>query len=406
MKGESIFLYANQPGVRRNNRYYARFTSFADFLASLAGCDRAYLLMLPCLRGIELKDDQCSALDLPENVVELSGYENGSHLQAARSSFINALRARRLIRSAVSKGANTIVGGPGPNSFLFWLSLISPRQVRFAFFVRGDTVETIRNIYRGKIFYYPAVLAVKLFRWQLCRLLRDGRARVFVFGEKLRRYYGKYRSADVHTIAPLVSESYLRTDPRPPISPQGLLKVLYVGRLSQEKNVLALLEACKISRDQGRPFSLTIVGTGLLEEPIDDFIQQFKLSDSVRFLGYVPNGKPLIEQYDAHDVLCLPSFTEGMPGVVAEAFARGMPVLATKVGGLPDFFPDAIKFVGGFRPEDIEEAIAWCDKNRGETSLYGQRGQAKIGDFLISRNAQRVDRIIRAESSWIAGQTG
>ncbi len=403
---DSIFLYANQPGTINGNRFYSKFTSFIDFLAALASLDaKVYRLMVPCLVESAAPETECSTLDLPENVVELSWYEPGNHMKAAWSSLINALRARRLIREAIRSGANTIVGGPGPNSFLFWLSLITPRTVHFAFFIRGNTVETMRNIYRGKLLYYPFVWSVKLFRWRLCRLLQGGRAKVFVFGEQLGRYYARYREAAVYIISPLLFESYLREDVRHPISRAGSLRVLYVGRLSQEKNVLALLEACRRAREQGRPFKLMIVGVGPLETEIASFIQEFGLTDWIRLVGYVPTGVRLIEQYDQHDVLCLPSFTEGMPGVVAEAFARGMPVIATRVGALPSFFPEAIKFVDGFSPEAIDSAIAWGDANREELSIYGQKGNATIERFLISRNAKTVDRIIRERSLWTPVQS-
>lgn len=398
--GSSIFLYANQPGIVSGYRFYAQFTSFIDFLADLARLDsKVYRLMVPCIMKGVTPETECATLDLPENVIELSWYGRGNHILAAWSSFVNAIRARRLIRKAVRSGADTIVGGPGPNSFLFWLSLLAPRKVRFAFFIRGNTVETLRNIYRGRLLYCPFVWSVKLFRWRLCRLLQGGRAIVFTFGDHLREYYADYHEAGVYTISPLIFESFLRVDARQKISNGDPLRVLYVGRLSQEKNVVALLEACRRAREHGRPFSLTIVGVGPLEAEIASFIREFGLSDWIHPAGYVRNGSKLIEHYDRHDVLCLPSFTEGMPGVVAEACARGMPVIATRVGTLPGFFPGAIKFIDGFDAEAIEEAIAWGDANREELSLYGQKGHAMIDRFLISQNAKTVDQIIRERSS-------
>lgn len=398
--GESIFLYANQPGIVSGYRFYAQFTSFIDFLAALAGLDsKAYRLMVPCFADGVIPEAEYATLDLPENVVELSWYGRGNHIKAAWSSLINALRARRLIREAVRSGANTIVGGPGPNSFLFWLSLITSRKVRFVFFIRGNTVETLRNMYRGRLLYYPFVWSVKLFRWRLCRLLQEGRATAFTFGDQLKQYYASYQMTGVHTISPLIFESYLRKEVRQPISNGGPLRVLYVGRLSQEKNVMALLEACRRACEHGRPFSLTIIGVGPLETAIASFIREFGLTDWIHAVGYVCNGIKLIEHYDQHDVLCLPSFTEGMPGVVAEACARRLPVIATRVGALPGFFPEAIKFLDGFGAEAIEQALAWGDANRDELSLYGQKGFAKIDRFLISQNAKTVDQIIRERSS-------
>jgi glycosyltransferase involved in cell wall biosynthesis len=83
--------------------------------------------------------------------------------------------------------------------------------------------------------------------------------------------------------------------------------------------------------------------------------------------------------------------------VVVEAFARGLPVVATRVGDLPNLFPGLIRFIDGFEAPHIEAAIAWCDANRQILSQKGQAGQKEIEAFLFSKNADRVDKILKEE---------
>lgn len=391
----AVFLYENERVFRSGSRYHARLSHFLDFLAELAKRDQDYRLLVACGGTTEAKKDEFSPLDLPPDVIELPGSAIRGGLGGPWRSIKNAVSTARLVRRAVRAGKSTVVAGP--ISFLFWLSLMVPSEVRFVYFARGDVLETVRRILEGRAVKRPVLLVLKLFRWRLCRLLSVGRAKVFAYSGILEEYYSKYGADNVHRIAPLISERFLRHNPRTPIPINRPLRVLYVGRLSGEKNVLALLEACRTAKLNGRPFFLTIVGFGQLESEVKRFIRDSDLSEFIQLPGYIPCGEPLIEQYDKHDLLCLPSFTEGTPAVVVEAFARALPVVATRVGDLPNLFPGLIQFIEGHEASHIEEAIAWCGANRQTISRCGREAQNQIQTFLISRTAERVHKILKED---------
>ena len=110
----------------------------------------------------------------------------------------------------------------------------------------------------------------------------------------------------------------------------------YVGRLSQEKGGDVLIEAfADLVRRDPRPIDLAIIGSGPLESSLRERTAQLALPGRVRYVGHKGHDElPL--WLGAFDVLCLPSRREGCPNVVLEALASGRPVVASRVGGVPE----------------------------------------------------------------------
>ncbi len=392
MQNKTIFLYANQPVIRYGNNYYAKLNTFLDFLVELTKLSDVYNLMVPCKVLAHSPDEALTPVNIPDGVIECSYYVG--HWQAIISSFRNALRIRSQIMNVLTKGEKVTFAGPG-NSFIFWLSLIVPKSVYFAFFIRGNTLETLQNVYHGNPIYFIVTGMARLIRRRICSLVNQGRAQIFLFSETLREQYPGPASA-IYVIYPKIDTSFISSNVRCNIPEGRPLRVLYVGRLSKEKNILPLIDACIISSKSGRSFNLSIVGHGLLETEVLNRIKGAGLSAQIKVLGYLPHGDDLIAVFNNQDLLCLPSQTEGFPRVVIEAFARGMPVLATPVGNMPALFPEEIRFLDGFEVEDISKGIYWCDSHRSEFSAMGRKGQNAIHPFLIHENASRVDKLLQS----------
>ena len=392
MQNKTIFLYANQPVIRYGDSYYAKLNTFLDFLVELTKLSDAYHLMVPCKVLAHSPDEALTPVNIPDGVIECSYYVG--HWQAIISSFRNALQVRSYVKNVIAKGGKVTFVGPG-NSLIFWLSLIVPKSVCFAFIIRGNTLETLQRVFHGNPIYFIVTGMARLIRRRISSLVNQGRAQLFLFSDVLKDQYPGPESA-IHVIYPKIDTSFVRSNTRLSIPEGRPLKVLYVGRFSMEKNILALIDACVIASKSGHPFILSIVGYGKLEEEIRDRISNSGLSNLIRIIGYVPHGDALISEFDRHDLFCLPSHTEGFPRVVVEAFARGMPVLATPVGNMPALFPEEIRFLDGFEVEDILKGIYWCDSHRSEFSAMGRKGQNAIHPFLIHENASRVDKLLQS----------
>lgn len=166
--------------------------------------------------------------------------------------------------------------------------------------------------------------------------------------------------------------------------------VLFVGNLLPVKNPRLLL--CAFARLESST-RLVIAGKGPMRPELEQLSASLGIAPRVQFLG--PQLAPRIaEQMRQADVLCMSSLNEGLPNVVIEAMASGLPVAATNVGGIHEVIDAPWK--GTLVPSEDESALARAlDKlltnppDRARIAAYGQR--------LSWRNTADVyDKLLRA----------
>lgn len=119
-----------------------------------------------------------------------------------------------------------------------------------------------------------------------------------------------------------------------PIDP-GSKALVSVGRLHSQKGQLLLLEAFADAVEQGTDAELVLVGDGELRPQLEARIAERGLGTRVRITGWL-DGEHVQRELLAARALVLPSFAEGLPTVIMEAFALGRPVLSTYVAGIPE----------------------------------------------------------------------
>lgn len=111
----------------------------------------------------------------------------------------------------------------------------------------------------------------------------------------------------------------------------------FIGRLSEEKGVMRLVEAFAMVPD--REVEMRIVGDGQLRGRLEAFVRENGLEGRVKLLGWVSHDQ-LGDHLNRLRLLVIPSFTEGLPNIMLEAMACGTPVLAARVGSVPDVIED------------------------------------------------------------------
>ena len=111
--------------------------------------------------------------------------------------------------------------------------------------------------------------------------------------------------------------------------------VLYVGNLKKDKGLGEVITAFKTVYAATVRSRLIIIGSGAFKQEIEQLITSLNLSEKVQLLGSMPL-ETIATWMNAASVLCLPSYMEGVPNVVLEALSCGTPVVATRVGGIPE----------------------------------------------------------------------
>lgn len=156
----------------------------------------------------------------------------------------------------------------------------------------------------------------------------------------------------IHVVHCGVDEAFSRVEPVPVPSRARLVSV---GRLAEQKGHVLLVEASALLRDRGLDFELAIVGDGPMRRAVEQRIGRLGLQDQVRVTGYVSNHEVRQELLAAR-ALVLPSFAEGLPGVIIEAFALGRPVISTWIAGVPELVQAGVN--GWLVPAGSSELLA------------------------------------------------
>jgi glycosyltransferase involved in cell wall biosynthesis len=138
----------------------------------------------------------------------------------------------------------------------------------------------------------------------------------------------------------------------------------YVGELRELKGVMNILKAMPEMLKKEKELKFFIIGEGILEAEIQDFIIQNNLSENVKLLGWVENEE-LPHYLNKLKLLILASGTEGLPGVLIEGMACGTPVLITKVGAVPDVVNNEVNsfLLQKNSPQCISESVIKIFRN-------------------------------------------
>jgi glycosyltransferase involved in cell wall biosynthesis len=169
-------------------------------------------------------------------------------------------------------------------------------------------------------------------------------------------------------------------------------RLLFTGRLAAVKGLPILLEAVARLAPKHPNIELLLAGDGPERPALEQRAAELGITDRVRFLGYQSSDqvRALLQETD---VFTLPSFAEGVPVVLMEAMASGVPVVTTRVAGIPELVEDD---VSGFvvPPGDVAALVAAIDALLRDPSLRSRLGAA--GRATVEREFD-----IDAEGAWM-----
>jgi glycosyltransferase involved in cell wall biosynthesis len=170
----------------------------------------------------------------------------------------------------------------------------------------------------------------------------------------------------------------------------------WIGRMTGVKRTGDVLLAFKQLRDRGVDATLCLVGDGPERDHVERRAHELGIMRNTLFLGYQEEVAPF---YAAFDAMILPSGNEGTPVSAIEALAAGRPVVATRVGGVPDVVRDG---EDGFLVErgDVDELAGALARLAGDPALRRRMGAAGrervLARYGVDRLVDDVDRLYRA----------
>ena len=177
------------------------------------------------------------------------------------------------------------------------------------------------------------------------------------------------------------------------------IEFVSVGRLSEQKGQLLMVEALHQLKQRGIDIKLTLVGDGPLKDEIKILINDYNLAENIVLTGSL-SGKDVMEAIDNSSIMLLPSFAEGLPVVIMESLARCRPVLSTYIAGIPELIvPNE---TGWLIPAgDVDALVKQIEKiltlSKSELKKIGQLGrEAILREHSAEIEAQKLASFIKA----------
>jgi glycosyltransferase involved in cell wall biosynthesis len=181
--------------------------------------------------------------------------------------------------------------------------------------------------------------------------------------------------------------------------PEGGPVVSYVGKLVPRKGVDTLIESMGVlaAREGGAPH-LVMAGIGPMRESLEQRASELGVADRITWLGKVPHDD-VGWVMSTGDVFILPSLSEGLPTVVCEAMACGLPVVATAVDGTPEIVDEPATGLL-VQPHDIDGIAAALSRLLDDPALRAQMGAEALrrsaADYTWAANARRMEDVYTA----------
>lgn len=156
-----------------------------------------------------------------------------------------------------------------------------------------------------------------------------------------------------------------------------MLRIGTVGRLVPAKDYGTLITAFKKLIKDGLNIDLIFVGDGSERSKLESMVQELGIAGYVTFTGFQGNVNSFLSDFD---VFALSSIREGIPVAMLEAMAMSVPVVATKVGGIPEVIQDNIDglLVDSRNPEMIADALKRLIQDSSLRTRIGKAGRKKV----------------------------
>jgi glycosyltransferase involved in cell wall biosynthesis len=320
--------------TRRDGRVYAHH-SFGRVVDGIAGRFPRVLLCVPVSEGGQdpsrdylLTATNIELLPQPYYASSLQGLKRGAGIAAAYGRFF------RKADVVFVRGMIPLVGLAYAHAWM--------RRRRICHWLVGNPVALLRTHRRsGRFVDAGSLVYAQLDRamTRAGRMLTNGW--LLCNGEELAAIFRSPRTITTVSSTLTPDEFFERDD----TCDGAVVRILFVGFVRPEKGVEYLLEAAGLLRI---PQEWQVVIAGPTDQfpayrrHLDEIVARLGIGSRVAWRGYVAYGPELFDCFKESDMLVLPTLSEGTPRVLVEARAHSLPVIATRVGGIPSSVADGV----------------------------------------------------------------
>jgi glycosyltransferase involved in cell wall biosynthesis len=275
---------------------------------------------------------------------------------------------RRQLKSLYLSWQPDLICTHGYKPLFYSLSLRGANHVPVVAFSRGWTADDFKvQIYcyldKAMIRFADRIVAVSKSQGEKLRALKISAKKIQIIENALTVKIEDLPSIDQKDIRKKLG------------IPEDAWVVLSAGRHSPEKGHKYLIEALPALRALVPQAYLVLAGDGPLSEELKNQANRLNISSHCLFLG-MRKDMPAI--YKASNAMALPSLSEGLPNVVLEAMAFGVPVVASEVGGVPEVIDHNVNglLVKPASPKNLAQALATLANDPNLANKLAQ--QAKL----------------------------
>ncbi|MGH7213841.1 MAG: glycosyltransferase family 4 protein [Tepidisphaeraceae bacterium] len=240
---------------------------------------------------------------------------------------------------------------------LKWLRQANVTHVHAHFGTNSTTVALLCNALGGPTYSFTCHGPEEFDRPETLKLGEKIARAAFVVAisdygrSQLFRWCAHEHWSKIHVVHCGLDGMFLQT---PPTSTPGSPRLVCVGRLSEQKGQLLLVEAAARLLEEGMNFELVLVGDGPMRGEIESLVRTCRNPHAIKLAGWMDNTQVRQEILNSR-AMVLPSFAEGLPVVIMESLALGRPVISTYVAGIPELVEDGV--CGWLVPAGSVEAL-------------------------------------------------
>ncbi len=260
-------------------------------------------------------------------------------------------KAKKIISKIKPKIINTHL-----DSITTMLLSFNKKQIIF------HTVHNIAENEAGGFQYFLRKLCLRIFNFKFIAISD-------LIQKSISAYY-KIKSSEIKIIYNGINTNEFKCI-REKNNKIDKINIISVGSLKHQKNYFEMIEIIKCLKNNSFDINLTILGDGVLKEQIQEKIKELNLNNFITLIGNVNN----VQQYlSKADIYLSTSLYEGLPLSILEAMASGLPIISSRVGGVPDI---VINGENGFLYElgNINDCVKSISTLINDYDLRYQMGQ-------------------------------